>query len=237
VPAALRAVLLDAVGTLIRPGEPVGETYARVARRHGAEASAARLQRSFRRAHARAPVMAFPDAPAARVPERERAWWRDRVQESFRDADLRVDDFDACFAALWQRFCEPAAWRVLPGARAALAELRARGLVLAVVSNFDHRLPGLLAGLGLAPLLDAVVLPCQARAAKPDPAIFAHALARLDCAPDVTAVVGDDPERDLAPARRAGLRAIDVRELATLADLPARLADPGVGARTARSRP
>jgi FMN phosphatase YigB (HAD superfamily) len=38
--------------------------------------------------------------------------------------------------------------------------------------------------------------------------------------------VGDDAERDLAGARRAGLAAIDVGELATLEDLPRRLARP-----------
>ena len=37
-------------------------------------------------------------------------------------------------------------------------------------------------------------------------------------------VVGDDPERDLAPARRAGLGAIDVSELATLRALPTLIA-------------
>jgi len=69
-----------------------------------------------------------------------------------------------------------------------------------------------------------VVLPCEAGAAKPDPAILLAALARLGCEPRSAVAVGDDPLRDLEPARRLGLAAIDVRELATLADLPARVA-------------
>jgi len=233
----LRAVLFDAVGTLIHLREPVGESYARAARDQGAAVSADRLSESFARAHAAAPPMVYPDAAADEVAERERGWWRELVRETFHRADVSLRDFDACFETLWRAFAKPGAWRARPDAHTSLAALRARGLALAVVSNFDHRLPGLLEGLRLAPLLAEVVLPCHARVAKPDPAIFTYALGRLGCAPSEAVAVGDDPDRDLAPARAAGLRAIDVRELATLADLPARLADPAVALRTARSNP
>jgi putative hydrolase of the HAD superfamily len=150
------------------------------------------------------------------------------VRDTFQRAGAEVRDFDTCFAQLYAEFARPGAWSVLPGAHEALAELRSQGLSRAVVSNFDHRLPHLLEGLGLAPLLDAIVLPSEARVVKPDPAIFALACTRLGCAPDEVVVVGDDPARDIVAAHAAGLRAIDVRELATLADLPARLSDaPG----------
>jgi putative hydrolase of the HAD superfamily len=93
-----------------------------------------------------------------------------------------------------------------------------------VVSNFDHRLEPLLAGLGLRALLDVVVRPADAGAAKPDPRIFAHALARLGVPAAAAVYVGDDAEHDVAGARGAGLAAIHVAELATLAELPARIA-------------
>ena len=47
----------------------------------------------------------------------------------------------------------------------------------------------------------------------------------LGLAPRDACFVGDDWESDLEGARRAGLRAIDVRSLATLTDLSCRLAD------------
>jgi len=43
--------------------------------------------------------------------------------------------------------------------------------------------------------------------AKPEPAIFLEACARLDCAPHEVLHVGDDVELDVRGARRAGLRA------------------------------
>jgi putative hydrolase of the HAD superfamily len=219
-------VLFDAAGTLIELREPVGETYARCARAHGVELPAWRLEDAFARILRGARPMVFPDAAADRIAELERAWWRDVVRGTFLAADssVRFADFEAFFGDLWARFDGARAWRAREGARAALAALRARGLRTAVVSNFDQRLHRILAELGLSQLLDAVVLPGEARAAKPDPRIFALALARLGVAARDAVCVGDDRERDLAGARAAGVSAVDVREHATLEGLAALLA-------------
>ena len=227
----LRAVLFDATGTLIELAEPVGETYARVAARHGAAISAWRLGDAFQRVLRRTAPLDYRAAPEP-ILACERAWWRELVRQVFLAADsaVRVRDFDACFEELWRLFGRGDAWRPRSGAAQALAMLRAAGLATGVISNFDGRLRGVLADLGLASLLDEIVLASDARAAKPDPALLRAALLRLRCAPDEAALVGDDPARDLEPARRLGLLAVDVRELATLGALPARL---GIHARTA----
>jgi putative hydrolase of the HAD superfamily len=222
----IRAVLLDAVGTLVALREPVGETYARFASQHGVAIPAERIGPAFRRAFAAAPPPALAGARAEAAAAHERAWWRALAAEAFRaaDPDQRFADFDACFDALWRHYASPSAWRARAGAGEALVALRAAARRTAVVSNFDQRLPAILAGLGLAPLLDACVLPADAGAAKPDPRIFRAALAALGVAASQAAFVGDDPARDLEPARALGMRTLDVRSLATLADLPGRIA-------------
>jgi len=215
----LRAVLLDAVGTLIHPSEAVGETYARIAREHGVDVPAWRIDDAFRRVLRSAPPMIVADDAG------ERAWWRDLVRATFRAADQmqRFADFEACFHALFGHFARPDAWRAAPGAHAALATLRRAGRRVAVASNFDYRLPAILAGLDLARDLDLIWLPRDAGVAKPDPRFFRSVCERLGVAPAQTVVVGDDPEQDLAAARRAGLRAIDVASLASLGALPDRI--------------
>jgi putative hydrolase of the HAD superfamily len=212
----LRAVLFDAVGTLIALREPVGETYARHAHDHGLVLPAARIQEAFTRVWARAAPMVFRGPDAA---ERERAWWRGVVRETFREAarDAAFPQLDACFEALWDHYSGAGAWLPRPGARRLLATLAERGLARGVVSNFDRRLPALLRALGLP--ADAVVLPSDAGAAKPDPRIFHLALRRLGVPAAAALHVGDHPERDLAAARRAGLRAVDVAGLAYLGEL------------------
>jgi len=218
-------VLFDATGTLLETARPVGEVYAELAREHGVRLPAARLDDAFRRILAQAPPMLFPAAPPDRIAELEENWWRSVVRSTFLAADgtARFRDFDGFFAGLYAHYASSSAWRTRPGAREALLGLRALGVATGVVSNFDGRLPGILAGLGLAELLAVVMLPGEARAAKPDPRIFALALARLGVPPGAALYVGDDRARDLAGARAAGLAAIHATGLATLEDLPALL--------------
>jgi putative hydrolase of the HAD superfamily len=210
----------------------VGTTYARFFAAQGAALPASRLDEAFGRVLRGMPAMLFPHARAEDVPRHERDWWREIVRRTLRSADgsARLTNFDACFAGLFAHYASPAAWEAAPGAAAALDHLAGRGLRLAVVSNFDHRLPGLLAALGLERRLACIVLPADAGAAKPDPRIFALALETLGVAASDAAYVGDDPADDHEGARRAGLRAVDMRQLATLAALPdllARTESPG----------
>lgn len=219
------AVLFDAAGTLISPAEPIGETYSRLALPHGVALSGARIEDAFRRVFAAAPANVHPGEPFARAAELEREWWRARVRETFLAADgtARFRDFEAYFAALWQHFARGAAWRSRLGAHEALAALAASGRRLAVLSNFDQRLRPILRELGLHDSFECIVLPADCGAAKPDRAIFDFCLARLDLPGHCCVYVGDHAKFDVEASKQAGLAAIDVAEIATLADLPARI--------------
>jgi putative hydrolase of the HAD superfamily len=111
---------------------------------------------------------------------------------------------------------------------AALMDLRERRLRLVVVSNWDWSLADVLGGLGLLPLLDAVITSAEVGAQKPDPAIFAAALDAAGCGAGEAVHVGDSPEHDVEGARAAGIRPLlidrdgaggDLRSLAELAAL------------------
>jgi putative hydrolase of the HAD superfamily len=203
----LAAVTLDAAGTLFAPAEPVGATYARAARRHGLRVGEAGVERRFREAFRAAPPLAFPDARASDLRARERAWWRALVGAAL-GPGATSRTLDAVFEELFAHYARGEAWRVFPDVAPALAALRDRGLALAVVSNFDARLPRLLADLGLATLVDGVFHSTAAGVAKPDPGIFADAVASLGVPPAAAVHVGDSPEEDVAGALVAGLAAV-----------------------------
>ena len=59
----------------------------------------------------------------------------------------------------------------------ALEELRERGLVLVVASNWDCSLPDWLRPPGILELVDGVATSAEVGAAKPDPRVFERALA------------------------------------------------------------
>lgn len=224
----LRAVSFDAAGTLFHTARPVGELYAAVAARHGVHVDAGALHARFRQAFATAPPLAFPGVPAGELRAREKAWWRDIVARVF--AETRFADFDAFFDDLFAFFASPAAWRVDPDARTLLSSLRARALTILVVSNFDARVRGVLAALGLAALIDHVTISSEAGAAKPDPTIFHRALADLHLDAGDVVHVGDSVREDLRGARAAGLPAVLVGGAELVAEAPDALVVPRLGA-------
>ena len=93
-------------------------------------------------------------------------------------------------------------FELLPGAAEAVDALHARGLAVAVISNWDVGLGDHIHRLGFPDL--PVVTSAEAGAPKPDPAVFSCALERLRVRPERTLHVGDS-EGDEAGARAAGM--------------------------------
>lgn len=134
-------------------------------------------------------------------------------------------------------FRRPDSWKVFPEVEETLAKLRSEGARLAVVSNWDSRLHGLLGDLGLARYFDAIVVSCDTGFEKPSPVIFERALRALGADSASALHVGDVPELDLDGARAAGVDAIlvdrhgrhtsRVERLVDLGELP-RLAREGI---------
>lgn len=203
----ITAVFFDAAGTLIAVNGSVGGIYADLARRHGRAVDRADVEAGFGRAFAAAPVMAFPGAAAGDLPGLEKQWWREVVRQVFSPLGPFAG-FDDYFDELYAFFAQPRAWRLYPDTRPTLAALHDRGLRLGVISNFDSRLFGLLDGLGIAGFFDPVVISTRAGAAKPQAAIFDHALAHHRLAPEHAVHIGDSYEMDILGAEAAGLQPV-----------------------------
>lgn len=110
-------------------------------------------------------------------------------------------------AAFWADFSDglARAVRVRPDV-VALVQRLAERYRLAVVSNgSSRRQRDKLRRAGLEALLTEVVISEEVDAEKPDPEIFAVALARVGLAAREVLFVGDDPVRDIAGADTAGL--------------------------------
>ena len=118
-----------------------------------------------------------------------------------------------------------------------IERLRDDGMRLGVVTNGQARIQRhTLAGLGLNGVFDVVLISEDEGIRKPDPEIFARALARLGLTSTVAVFVGDNPQADITGARSAGLKAIWMENgyyrppqgadgtIRCLADLPATIA-------------
>lgn len=210
----IHAVFFDLVGTLVSATRPIGEQYAEWARRHGAaEADPQRMGDAFRRAMKAAPPMAFPELKGVlEVAAAEREWWaklvRAVIDECGLAATLNGRRFDAFFADLYEHFTTRKAWRMYPDAKPALEGLKTRGLEIGLITNYDNRVFRVVVAVGLSPLLDSITVPATAGAAKPAPAIFAHALRQHGVAARDAIYVGDEIGDDYEGAEAAGMRAV-----------------------------
>lgn len=189
----IKAVTLDAAGTLLEPWPSVGDVYARVAEECGiGPVSPGELNRRFAKAW-----------NAKRGFDYSRLAWRKIVEQTFGGLALKPAFFDH----LYDEFAQPRCWRVYDDVAPALEKFRARGLKLGVISNWDERLRPLLAQIGLAPYFDTIVISAEVGFHKPDRRIFDHVADTLQTAPGKILHVGDSREEDLAGAKAASFEA------------------------------
>ena len=99
-------------------------------------------------------------------------------------------------------------YRLVPGIRALLNELRDVSVIQGVVSNWPPSLNAFLDYHELSQYFSVVAGSGEFGVAKPEPAIFLKALAELGVSPNDCIYVGDNPEHDMGPARMLGMRAI-----------------------------
>lgn len=192
--AELDAVTVDGFGTLVELVDPV-PPLGRALRAQGVKREPAAIHAAF---------------------EAEASYYRPqavRGRDTESLAELRLECAAVFLEAVGAEldpmsfvdaFVDSISFEPAPGAVEALAALQARGLDLAVVSNWDIGLHEHLARLGLEGLFSTVVTSAEAGAPKPEPAIFALALERLGVKPGRAAHVGDEPA-DEDGARAAGM--------------------------------
>jgi putative hydrolase of the HAD superfamily len=187
----VRAVFLDALGTLVELEPPWVSLRARIP----AEVSDKRLEQALRA---------------------EMAYYRDHAHEGRDEASL-ADLRERCAGIVSEKLgvevtaaelVEAIRFDAYPDAVPALRELRERGLRLVAVSNWDCSLPAVLERCGLGELLDGAVSSAVAGARKPDPSIFEPALELARCGPEQAIHVGDTAAEDVVGARAAGIRSL-----------------------------
>ena len=203
----LRGVSLDATGTLIACPRR-SAIYAEVLARHGLELPVADIERGFLTAWKEFECrLARGEDRYNSHPDGARGFWGDLLA---RMCLLLEREAPGPFAVaeLFARFERADAWEVRPGGREVLSELRRRGLRVAVTSNWDRRLPRVLANLGLDRYLDAVVCSEEVGSAKPAEPIFLAACRELELPAAAVLHVGDAKIEDREGALAAGLKAL-----------------------------
>lgn len=201
------ALLIDGLGTLVSLAPPVPALSHELAVRFGIEVSEEEAGRAlgaeitFYRAH----MGLGRDLDSLSALRRRCAEvMREALPPSERLAALSVE-------ALTEALLSALRFDAYPDARPALMRARRAGARIIVVSNWDISLADVLERVGLAPLVDGVVTSAAVGAAKPAPAIFAHALGLADVTAERALHVGDSLDEDVRGALACGIRAVFLR--------------------------
>lgn len=199
----LEAVFLDLGDTLVTERTSRAAVYAAVARAHGLDAREEELGPAMARAHA-----ALPQRLADGSFRYSDGWFRAFQRQVFADLAPSEARFEALSRDLFAAFEDARTFRLHDGALELVTALRARGLVVGLISNWSARLGRLLAALGLAEVLDPVLGSAELELEKPDARLFRLALARAGVAPERALHAGDRLDLDVEGARAAGLGAV-----------------------------
>lgn len=197
----IRAIFLDAGGTLFTERRPRAVTYAVVARANGSKVDDAAMAEALAATHAEMP------ASLEGCYRYSLDWFRVFNARALAAVGVGERRMSKAQDELVRRFHDPRTYRVFPEVVETLAALNARGVLLGVVSNWTEHLPELCRSLGLAEHVRFVLASAELRAQKPDRAIFERALFRAGVPAEETLHVGDQAELDVCGALEAGLRA------------------------------
>ena len=198
----IRAVFFDAGGTLLRPAEPVGRTYARLAGHYGWAPHEERLEQGFREAwKKRTTEGAATDGTLGRE------GWKKILRASVEAGGVPENfPFGEYFEEVYRHFARPDAWREFPETEKVLTALKRQGVQIGILSNWDPRLRQVLAGFDWAEQLDAVLISEEVGTEKPHPAIFRQAEQVVGRKAQECALIGDDPVSDQGGAKAADWR-------------------------------
>jgi putative hydrolase of the HAD superfamily len=220
----IRAVTIDALGTLVHMQPPGPRLRDELRERASVEVSEEQATAGFA-----AEIRYYLAHHLEGGDPEALAELRDRCAAVLRSA-LGIDEVD--LGVVRESLLASLHFEPFPDAAPALEQLRSAGVRLVAASNWDSSLPDVLERTGIAPLLDGVVSSAAAGRAKPDARLFEAALDVAGVSPADALHVGDRTDKDVEGALGVGMRAVliarhrgqppgvDVPVISTLAELP-----------------
>ncbi|MCI6639828.1 MAG: HAD family hydrolase [Pygmaiobacter massiliensis] len=161
----------------------------------------------------------LPDTRA--LAQQQGAWWRfveEKFSQVYQEYGFLRQEADAMARQLRPALLNPANNRLKQDAVTVLSTLQKRGYRQYILSNNYPELPQVVTALGLDPYLSGVFVSGLVGYDKPDRRMFEYALQQANTSPENAVMIGDNPEDDMAGAKRAGLATIGVGRAADCAD-------------------
>jgi putative hydrolase of the HAD superfamily len=204
----IEIVFFDAGGTILDPHPSFAELFAQVSAENGTTVTP-RQVRDVQERIAPHLVELLEEAGLDHGPtlslEASRKFWTFTYRRFLEE--LGVDNEELA-ANLYERFSDPASYRLYDDVVPTLRALSDTGLRLGLISNFDGWLEKMLVEMEVGETFEVAVISGVEGIEKPDPAIYRLALERAGVAPWEAVHVGDSPVMDIEPSQTAGMNAV-----------------------------
>jgi putative hydrolase of the HAD superfamily len=197
------AVFFDAGETLVHPHPTFPDLFASVLAREGHNVSADTIRERIHVVTDRFRSAAEANELWTTSADKSRRFWHEVYEIFLRD--VGVSNGDGLIDRVYAEFTDLANYALFDDVAPVLERLRAAGMTLGVVSNFEEWLERLLERLGVRELFDVRVISGIEGLEKPDPRIFHLAMERAGVAPARSVYVGDNPVFDVDPALAVGM--------------------------------
>ncbi|KAH3778150.1 haloacid dehalogenase-like hydrolase domain-containing protein 3 isoform X2 [Dreissena polymorpha] len=202
----IKLVTFDVTNTIIKILGGVGHNYAKVASLYGKNIDALTIDKSFRVVYKRNAEM-YPNFGVNHGLTASK-WWDKVVTETLTESGSDHENLDKIAKHLFLHFSTNQGWEVVEDAVETLSKLKAAGMQLGVISNFDERLEKILMQLALRHFFDFVICSATARFAKPDAGIFHLALEKAGVKACDAVHIGDHVVNDYNGSMNVGINGI-----------------------------
>lgn len=201
-----RAVFFDVGNTLIFPSPSVAEVCREVIAACGLEAPPAEdIERLIPLADRYYEDRYWEDDSFWTKEQRAAALWTDMYEVLFTALGFDGEVARELARDVYHAFGSATRWEPYDDVRPGFEELKARGITMGLISNWDTRLGDIFKDLGLTDYLDCVISSASVGVHKPDPRIFEVALSRIGLSAADSVHCGDHYFSDVIGARTVGM--------------------------------
>lgn len=201
-----RAVFFDVGETLVHVDPSFVELFVTVLASAGRHRSEGEVREASAHIYARFSEAARDGSMWTTSPDRSREFWTSVYDRML--AELRVADVDGLATTLYREFTRLENYVLFDDVRPTIAALRARGVLLGIVSNFEAWLEEWFGIHDLVETFPVRVISGIEGIEKPDERIYRLALERAGVDATDAAYVGDNPEFDVDPPAGLGMFAV-----------------------------
>jgi len=200
------AVFFDAGETLVHPHPTFADLFATILAREGYDVDPETVRERIHVVTDRFAKAADENELWTTSRERSRRFWHDVYSIFFEQ--LGIESSNGLIDRVYGEFTDLANYALFDDVVPTLERLRAAGLRLGVISNYEEWLERLLERLGVLGFFDVRVISGVEGVEKPDPRIFRIAIERAGVTPERSVYVGDNPILDVDAAVAVGMHAV-----------------------------